>query len=221
MPAVIRSAALSGIDPVPVDVEVDVLRGLPSFTVVGLTDRAIQESRERMTAALTNIDYEPPRRKTIVSLAPASLKKEGSLYDVPITLGFLLASRQIDIPSAKLHKTWFIGELGLDGSVRGVRGVLPIAIAAAKAGIRDIFIPAENADEASAVADQLHIYPVASLTDILAHFAEAGDKQATLTPISGETQWTERVVPEVDFADIKGQDHAKRAVIIAAAAHSN
>jgi len=96
MPAHIRSAALNGITAAPVDIEVEVLAGLPSFTVVGLTDKAIQESRERLTAALTNLGYKPPRRKTIVSLAPASLKKEGSRYDLPIALGFLAASGQVE-----------------------------------------------------------------------------------------------------------------------------
>src|SRR5687767_493110 len=108
MPARIISAALQGIEAVPVSVEVEVLPGLPNFTVVGLGDKAIQESRERLTAALTNLGYKPPRRKTIVSLAPASLKKEGSMYDVPIALGFLVASGQAKIPVRELESAWFI-----------------------------------------------------------------------------------------------------------------
>jgi magnesium chelatase family protein len=105
MPAHICSAALHGIDAIPVDVEVEVMAGLPSFTVVGMTDRSIQESRERLTAALTNVGYTPPRRKTIVSLAPASLKKEGSLYDLPITIGFLVASGQIHVSQESIKRT--------------------------------------------------------------------------------------------------------------------
>ena len=134
-PAHIRSAALQGIEATPVEVEVDVLPGLPSFVVVGLGDKAIQESRQRLTSALSSIGYTPPRRKTIVSLAPASLKKEGSLYDLPITLGYLLASRQIKIPAPVLEHAWFAGELGLDGTIRPVRGALPIVLAALTQGV--------------------------------------------------------------------------------------
>jgi Predicted ATPase with chaperone activity len=105
VPARIETAALKGIEATSVEVEVDVLPGLPSFTVVGLTDKAIQESRERLTAALSFLGFEPPRRKTIVSLAPASLKKEGSMYDLPITLGFLVASRQVKLTPAQLQQT--------------------------------------------------------------------------------------------------------------------
>ena len=115
MAAHVQSAALHGIQATPVDVEVEVLAGIPSFTVVGLGDTAVKESRERLTAALTNLGYKPPRRKTIVSLAPASVRKEGSLYDLPITLGFLMASRQVK-PRAAFNKerAWLAGEIGLD-----------------------------------------------------------------------------------------------------------
>ena len=219
MPAHLKSAALQGIDAVPVDVEVDVLPGLPSFTVVGLGDKAIQESRQRLTAALSNIGYTPPRRKTIVSLAPASLKKEGSLYDLPITLGFLIASKQLEGRPAKCSSdnsrsgVWFAGEVGLDGTIRPIRGVLPIVLAAAKAGARELYIPAGNAEEAATVADQLKIFAVESLQQLIAHLT----KEQTLSPTKAKEYLTEFSEPEIDFADIKGQEHAKRALTIAAA----
>ncbi len=219
MPARIISAALQGIEAVPVSVEVEVLPGLPNFTVVGLGDKAIQESRERLTAALTNLGYKPPRRKTIVSLAPASLKKEGSMYDVPIALGFLVASGQVKIPARELEAAWFIGEVGLDGSVRPVRGVLPVLLAAKQRGVRTLYVPAGNAREATAVAEHLTIFAVASLQELVAHLERPEDTM--LQPVGSMTTSQSVPVPEVDFAEIRGQDHAKRALTIAAAAHHN
>lgn len=219
MPARIASAALHGIDAIPVAVEVDVLAGLPSFTVVGLGDKAIQESRERLTAAITNVGYTPPRRKTIVSLAPASLKKEGSLYDVPIALGFLLASRQVTIAPEIIDTSWFIGEVGLDGSIRAVRGVLPILLAARQHGIKAVYVPAANMQEAAAMAAYLTIYAVASIQELLTHLTSV--TTSTLVPISPEAEIDAASRVDIDFAEIQGQDHAKRALMIAAAAHHN
>lgn len=220
MPAHIHSAVVVGIDALPVDIEVDVLQGLPSFTLVGLTDRAIQESRERMTAALTNAGYKPPRRKTIVSLAPASLKKEGSLYDVPIALGFLVASKQIEVDEGLLSSSWFVGELGLDGSVRPVYGVLPITLAAVRNGMRHIYIPDENVAEAAPLAGSISIHPVSSITALLEMLGTGGGEplHASIaeqyTPQGGST-------PEIDMNEIRGQEHAKRSLVICAAGGHN
>lgn len=222
MPAHVKSAALHGVDAIPVDVEVDVLKGLPSFTLVGLGDTAVKESRERLTAALSNIGYDPPRRKTIVSLAPASLKKEGSMYDLPIALGFLIASRQLKGSALRNfnEKAWIIGELGLDGTIRPVRGVLPIVLAAVKQGVKELYVPAGNAPEASAVADQIKVYAPASLQELITHLA-AEDKSGQLKPLKTSFMADDFPEPEIDFADIKGHEHAKRALLIAAAASHN
>ena len=224
MPALIKSAALKGIEAVPISIEVDVLAGLPSYTVVGLTDKAIQESRERMTAALTNLGYKPPRRKTIVSLAPASLKKEGSLYDVPITIGFLLASKQIVWPAGRSAREqrgagWLIGEVGLDGSIRPVTGVLPILLAAEQAGVSEVYVPAGNTAEAAIVANKLTVYAVSSLQELIGHLSAEGD---SLTPLTASNVDADRWnLPDVDLQDIRGQEHAKRALTIAAAGGHN
>jgi magnesium chelatase family protein len=217
----IKSAALQGIKATPVDVEVDVLAGIPSFTVVGLGDTAVKESRERLTAALTNIGYKPPRRKTIVSLAPASLRKEGSIYDVAITLGFLIASKQIKpAPSFKSEQAWLVGEIGLDGTIRPVRGVLPIVLAAVQQGVRELYIPHGNAPEGSALADHVTIYAVKSLQELIAHITGDADGDR-LAPLELRGVSDEFVEPDIDFGDIKGQEHAKRALLIAASAAHN
>jgi magnesium chelatase family protein len=222
-PAHIRSAAVHGIDALPVDIEVDVLKGLPSFTVVGLTDKAIQESRERLTAALSNLGYEAPRRKTIVSLAPASLKKEGSLYDVPIALGFLCASNQVQISPQRLDWLWCVGELGLDGTIRPIRGLLPIVLAAVRNRVRELIIPAANATEAVPLADKVAIYAVKSLQDLLLHLQSGQSSRATTVPqlLKPETRSSAPPVAEIDMSEIRGQDHAKRALAICAAGGHN
>ena len=220
MPALVRSAALQGIDATQVDVEVSVMSGLPSYTVVGLGDTSVKESRERLTAAVSYLKYDPPRRKTIVSLAPASLKKVGSLYDVAITIGYLLASSQVKISLDRLNKAWFIGELGLNGQIRPVCGVLPIALAAIKAGIQVLYIPQGNAKEAQAVADQIQIYPMDSLSGVIHHLQSNRGKPA-IKPLLSRQESSALFVPEIDLSDIRGQDHAKRALLIAAAAAHN
>ncbi len=221
MPAHIRSAAVYGIDALPVDVEVDVLQGLPSFTLVGLTDRAIQESRERITAALTNSGYTPPRRKTIVSLAPASLKKEGSLYDLPIAIGFLCASKQIIIDESFLSTAWFVGELGLDGSIRPVHGILPIALSAIRNGMKRLYVPLGNIKEAAPLADRIDIYPVGSLSEIISLLSKNEEAVCLPKEMAHDAGEATSTVPDIDMSEIRGQEHAKRALVICAAGGHN
>lgn len=220
-PARISTAALHGIEAIPVTVEVDVLAGLPSFNVVGLGDTAVKESKERLAAALTNLGYKPPRKKTIVSLAPASLKKEGSMYDVPITLGYLIASDQLRPANLPDQTAWFIGELGLDGSIRSVRGALPIALAAIEQGVKELFIPTGNSSEAAAVSDQIAVFAVSSLQDLIMHLTHSTPSSTYLQPLKPAQHNTDFIEPEINFADIKGQEHAKRALLIAASASHN
>lgn len=221
MPAHIKSAAVFGIDALCVDVEVDVLQGLPSFTLVGLTDKAIQESRERMIAALTNSGYTPPRRKTIVSLAPASLKKEGSLYDVPITIGFLCASGQIRVEKDILESSWLIGELGLDGSIRFVHGALPIALAAIRSGVKRLYIPKDNEKEIAEIADQVEIYSVESLSKLVSSLTDNATQPYKAEGWDSAFAEKDEVRPEIDMNEIRGQEHAKRALVICAAGGHN
>lgn len=218
----IQSAALRGIDAHPIDVEVEVLAGLPSFHVVGLGDASIKESKERLTAALTNSGYNPPRRKTIVSLAPASLKKEGSLYDLPITLAFLLASKQLELSAEDWHDTWFIGELGLEGSIRSVRGALPIALAAIKTNKKQLVLPAGNAAEVAPLAAEISLIPVNSLTELIQHLAARQQQKESPIKALSATDITFNPAPaDIDMAHIQGQELAKRALAICAAGAHN
>ncbi len=218
-PSLIRSAVLQGIKATPVDIEVDVLAGLPSYTIVGLGDTAIKESKERVTSALTNSGFTPPRRKTIVSLAPASLKKVGSMYDVPIALGFLLASRQIEVSAKEITDSWFLGELGLDGAIRPIQGLLPILLAAEQLKIRRLFIPPHNIAEASAAADVINIYPIGSLTELVQHLSHQNNK--SVQKLEYHQTGHQAHKSSLDISDIQGQDHAKRALLIAAASGHN
>ena len=146
-------------------VEVDVAGGLPSFSTVGLPDSAIKESRDRVTAAIKNSGFYFPQTRITANLAPADIRKAGSAFDLPIAIGVMAATNQV-VPTG-LENAIVLGELALDGSVRGIQGALPIAIAAKENGIQDLILPAENAREAAIVED-VNVYPVASLADAAA-----------------------------------------------------
>jgi magnesium chelatase family protein len=203
-----------------VSVEVDTSPGLNNFAIVGLGDRAVDEARDRVSSALKNSGFESPKmknQKTVVSLSPAELKKEGSHFDLSIALGFLAAE---GLETEDLSHALFVGELSLDGVVRPVRGMLPIALAAAREGFRELFVPKENAAEA-ALAEGVTVYPVGTLSELVGHVETGTARSQKILPIPPNLSLHEYVRPEADFGDIVGNESAKRGLLIAAAGGHN
>ncbi|MDR3558158.1 MAG: YifB family Mg chelatase-like AAA ATPase [Candidatus Pacebacteria bacterium] len=212
------SAQIHGLETHIVSIEVDTSNGLHSFSVVGLGDKAVEESKDRVSSAIKNSGYKSPKHKNqklVISLAPADMKKEGPIFDLGMALAYLLAAGDIDFdPNGKL----FLGELALDGSVRQVHGVLPVIKAAISFGYSEIFIPCENAAEAGLVKDA-RIYPVSSLVEAVGHLEER--KGCCLFPIpKTEIKRTEQRT-DIDMSLIRGQESAKRGLEIAAAGGHN
>jgi magnesium chelatase family protein len=215
--ACVRSAAVFGIDACPVQVEVDVSFGLPSFTMVGLPDASVRESRDRVRSAIRNSGFEFPPHRVTVNLAPADIRKAGSSFDLPIALGVLAASGSLtrrDIPDVLL-----LGELSLDGGIQAARGVLPIAAAARRDRFRALLLPHPNRTEAS-VVEGLELYPVRSLTDAVSALNDPAAYQAGLPP-DPPSPALQSHAPEGDFADVQGQALARRALEIGAAGGHN
>lgn len=203
-----------------VAVECDIVRGLHAFSIVGLPDKSVEEAKDRIAAAIKNAngEFESPKRsnkKIVLSLAPAELKKEGAVFDLPLALSFLLASQQI---AFNVSDKLFAGELALDGSIRSIRGSLSIALLAREEGFKELFVPEENADEASLVSG-ISIFPVRTLSDVLSHLDE--HDPFSIQPYSAKPREIKPEETDFSLSDIRGQESAKRGLEIAAAGRHN
>lgn len=211
----VNSVGLMGMDGFAVSVEADVTGGLPGFEIVGLGDAAVKEARERVRSGIKNSGYIFPSKKIVVNMAPASMRKEGSGYDLSIAVAIMAATGQIPNPK---ESSVFIGELSLDGSVNHISGILPMVISMFEKGYRDFYVPETAAKEAAVVADT-NIYPVKKLSALLGHLKD--DEKIDPYIKGAEDIVSQKADTFLDFCDVKGQESAKRALEIAAAGNHN
>jgi magnesium chelatase family protein len=216
MLAKVNSAAVLGIDAYLVDVEAHLERQVPSFATVGLPDSAVKESKERVNAAIKNSNYPFPQKRITINLAPADVRKEGSAFDLPIAMGILVASGVVS--QDKLKDYVLLGELSLDGTLRPIRGALSISVELSKHHFKGLILPGENAREA-AIANGIAVYPVKNLTEAVTFFDNGHHAQRFSVDL--EDIFTSKCRYLVDFQDVKGQEHVKRALEVAAAGGHN
>jgi len=216
MLAKVLSSAVFGIDAYTVEVEVDIATGLPAFSTVGLPEGAVKESKDRVKAAIKNCAYEFPPRRITVNLAPADIRKEGAAFDLPIAVGILAAMEAVE--KEKLDRFFILGELSLYGEVKPIRGTLPISVAARDSGLRGVIIPEGNAKEA-AVVKGIEVLAVKNLFEVVDFLN--GDREIQPTTVDLEHVFAEELGYPVDFNEVKGQEHVKRCLEVAAAGGHN